>query len=168
MIFYNDWVANRLTFVSKITQMKSDLFAIIICSAFISCKTSAQTNITASQSKNNEMKQFSLLIRVPNSYGTEQAKTVNPQWDKLLEEWKAEGVYVLSFAFPGESYTVSGTEKTVKKETVFSGNLKVVSNIVLQAETIEQVLELAKSCPILLYGGTVEVREIPKPIIITR
>jgi hypothetical protein len=148
--------------------MKSGLFAIIICLAFICCKTSAQTNIAASQSKKNEMKQFSLLVRVPETYGGEQAKLVNPQWDKLLEQWNEEGVYVLSFAFPGESHTISGPEKVVKNETVLSGNLKVVSNIVLQSETTEQVLELAKSCPILLYGGTVEVREIPKPIKLTK
>ena len=105
------------------------------------------------------------MVRVPDSYNAEQAKAVNPLWDKLLEKWKAEGAYVLSFAFPGESYTVSGTDKMVKKETVLAGNLKVVSNIVLQAKTIEQAIELAKSCPILIYGGTVEIREIPKPIL---
>lgn len=146
--------------------MKPGLFAIIICSGFIS-KTSAQTNIAASQSKINEMKQFSLLVRVPETYSGEQAKLVNPKWDKLLEQWKAAGVYVQSFAFPGESYTVLGSEKSVKKETVLSDNLKVVSNIVLQAKTIEQAIDLAKSCPILLYGGTVEVRQIPRPIKLT-
>ncbi|WP_255501608.1 hypothetical protein [Olivibacter sp. SDN3] len=114
------------------------------------------------------MKQFSVLVRVPETYGGEQAKLVNPQWDKLLEQWKEKGFYVLSFAFPGESYTVSGSEKSVKKETVLSDNLKVVSNIVLRAKTIEQALELAKSCPILIYGGKVEVREIPKPIKLTK
>ncbi len=108
------------------------------------------------------MKQYSLLVSVPDTYGTEQAKSVGPKWEKLLEQWKADSVYVLSFAFPGESFTVSGNEKLIKKETVLSGNLKVVSHIVLQAETIEQALELSKSCPILLYGGKVEVREIPK------
>src|SRR5215203_3817922 len=144
--------------------MKSGLIAIIICSILICSKTYAQTGIDTAQSKSKKMKQFSLLIRVPNSYNSEQAKTVNPQWDKLIEKWKAEGVYILSFAFPGESYTVSGTEKKIKKETVLSDNLKVVSNIVIQAENIERALELSKSCPILLYGGTVETREIPKPI----
>jgi hypothetical protein len=144
--------------------MKPSLLAMIICLATLVCKTSAQTNIASPQSKKNEMKQFSLLVRVPITYGTEQAKLVGPEWDKLLERWKGEAVYVLSFAFPGEGHTVSGPEKKVKKETVLSDNLKVVSNIVLQAETMEQALELAKACPILLYGGTVEVREIPKPV----
>ncbi|MNL12059.1 hypothetical protein D3C87_1329200 [compost metagenome] len=131
--------------------MKTGLSAVVICMALISGKTYAQ-------------KQYSLLVRVPDTYTTEQAKSVGPLWDKLLEKWKADGVYVLSFAFPGESYTVTGNEKSVKKETVLSANLKVVSNIVLRAENMEQALALAKSCPVLLYGGKVEVREIPKPV----
>ena len=127
-------------------------------------KTYAQANNTASQSKTNAMKQYSLLVRVPENYTTEQAKTAGPLWDKLLAQWKAGGVYVLSFAFPGESYTVTGSEKSIKKEIVLSGDLRVVSNIVLQAKTMDEALELAKSCPVLLYGGKVEVREIPKPV----
>lgn len=144
--------------------MKSSLLILVICSMFVSCKTLAQVTADTSQSKSKKMKQFSLLVRVPGSYNGEQAKAVSPQWDKLIEKWKADGVYILSFAFPGESYTVSGTEKTIKKETVLSDNLKVVSNVVLQAENIEQALELSKLCPILPFGGTVEVREIPKAL----
>ncbi|MDR6968824.1 hypothetical protein J2X31_002850 [Flavobacterium arsenatis] len=147
--------------------MQSGLFSIIICSLFIGDTAYAQTNSSLVQSKQNEMKQFSLLVRVPENYGTLEAKKANPEWDKLLEHWKKEGVYILSFAFPGESYTLSGVEKKIRKETVLSGNLKVVSHIVLQTETIGQALELAKSCPILLYGGMVEVREIPKPLNLT-
>jgi hypothetical protein len=147
--------------------MKTSLLMIIICQALICGKASAQTIITESQPKKDDMKQFSLLVRVPETYGIEQAKLAGPQWEKLLKQWKTEGVYIVSFAFPGESYTVSGTEKLVKKETVLSNNLKVVSNIVLKAKTMEQALELAKSCPILLYGGSVEVREIPKSITLT-
>ena len=110
------------------------------------------------------MKQYSLLVRVPDTYTAAQAQSAAPQWEILLEQWKTDGVYVLSFAFPGESFTVSGNEKLVKKETVLSAHLKVVSNVVLQAETMEEALELAKSCPVLLYGGQVEVREIPRPV----
>lgn len=143
--------------------MKSGLFAIFTCIALLGGKIYAQKNSNHQQQK-IQMKQYSLLVRVPNTYTTEQAKLVGPLWERLLEQWKAEGVYVLSFAFPGESYTVSGKEPLIKKETVLSGNLKVVSNLVLQAESMEQALMLAKSCPVLLYGGKVEVREIPKPV----
>jgi hypothetical protein len=143
--------------------MKSVVAAVILCLAFSGNAAYSQTN-SSSQSKNDQMKQYSLLVRVPDTYTTEQARTAGPQWDKVLEQWKADGVYVLSFAFPGEGYTITGKEKEVKKETVFSGNLRVVSNIVLQAKTMEAALELAKACPVLPYGGKVEVREIPKPV----
>lgn len=114
--------------------------------------------------KNSEMKQFSVLVRVPETYKREQARSIDPEWDNLIKHWKAQNNYIISFAFPGESYTVSGSERSIKQETVLSGNLKVVSNIVLQAETIMEALELAKACPILAHGGKVEVREIPKAI----
>lgn len=143
--------------------MKIGRLVIIICFAFICGKAIAQTN-NGSSSKINTMKQFSLLVRVPDTYGKEQAQLVGPLWDKLIDQWKEAKVYILSFPFPGESYTISGSEKIMRKETVLSNNLKVVSNIVLQSESMEQALELAKSCPILQYGGTVEVREIPNPI----
>ena len=143
--------------------MKAGPLVIIICLAFIGSKAIAQIN-SASSSKMNTMKQFSLLVRVPDTYGKDQAQLVGPLWDKLIDQWKEADVYILSFPFPGESYTISGSERIMRKETVLSNNLKVVSNIVLQSESMEQALELAKSCPILQYGGTVEVREIPNPI----
>jgi hypothetical protein len=147
--------------------MKPGLLTLTICSILICCISYAQTGAEKSTSKTKKMKQFSLLIRVPDSYTSAQAKTVGPQWDELIAKWKTEGVYVLSFAFPGESYTVSGKGKEIKKETVLSDNLKVVSNIVIKAENIQHAVELAKSCPILSYGGKVETREIPKPIQVT-
>lgn len=140
--------------------MKSYLLAIIIGS--LSIKAFAQAGTAAIQSKNNQMKQFSLLVRVPVTYTTEQARLTGPLWDKTVEEWKAKGVYILSFAFPGESYTVSDAGKEIKKEAVISNNLRVVSNIVLQAADKDQAIELAKACPILAHGGSVEIREIPK------
>lgn len=144
--------------------MKSGLFA-VFATLFLSGVTLAQTGSEVLPPiKIKKMKQFSLLVRVPDTYHPEQAKTVNPLWDKLLATWKATGVYVISFAFPGEGYTVTGDEKTIKKETVFSGHLRVVSNIVLQTATMQQALELSKACPVLPYGGTVEVREIPRLI----
>ena len=107
------------------------------------------------------MKEFSFLVRVPVSYSREQVSAANPKWNSLIEQWKSDGIYIISFPFPGESYVVAGKSKIIKKESVISDNLRVVSNIFLQVENIEAALELAKSFPILEYGGSVEVREIP-------
>lgn len=149
--------------------MNPKLVTALFCLSLFSVKTNGQTSnspaATASQ-KSAPMKTFSLLVRVPVTYTTEQAKAVGPIWDKTIEQWKTDGVYVLSFAFPGESYVVAGPAKTIREETVVAGNLKVVSNIVLRAATMEAAIDLAKSCPVLEYGGTVEVREIPRGLVL--
>jgi len=109
-------------------------------------------------------KHFSLVVRVPVSYTKQQANAVGPQWDRLVEQWKNNNVYILSFAFPGEGYVIDGERETVKKEAVLSGDLRVVSNIVLKADNLEDAVELAKQCPTLAHGGSVEVREIPNGV----
>ncbi|HWV70624.1 MAG TPA: hypothetical protein VN040_02870 [Pseudosphingobacterium sp.] len=137
----------------------SRLFGII---GFVLLGFYSYAQINNSKAKMKEMnKEFSLLVRVPLSYSTEQAKAVGPEWIKVIDQWKKEGVYVYSFAFPGESHVVTGPTKSVKKETVVANNLRVVSNVILRAKGIKDVLELAKDCPVLAHGGTVEVREIP-------
>ena len=108
------------------------------------------------------MKEFSLLVRVPVSYTSEQVKAAGPKWDALLDKWKADSIYIISFPFPGEGYIVSGAEKSIKKGAVISENLRVVSNLFIRAINIESAVDLAKACPILDFGGSVEVREIPQ------
>ena len=111
------------------------------------------------------MKEFSLLVRVPVSYTPEQVKAAGPRWDALLDKWKADSIYITSFPFPGEGYIVSGAEKSITKGAVVSDSLRVVSNLFIRAINIERAVDLAKACPILDFGGSVEVREVPqKPV----
>ena len=111
------------------------------------------------------MKEYSFLVRVPVSYSKEQATAANEKWNSLLNQWKTDSIYIISFPFPTDGYVVAGKDKAVRKETVIADNLKVVSNIFLRAKTMEEATALAKSFPILEYGGTVEIREIlPRPV----
>lgn len=129
--------------------------------AILSCLCPAQKTVSHIQ-KSGPMKEFMLLIRVNAvSYTAEKAKAVNPAWNKVIEKWKAGSVFVTSFVFPGESCVLTGPERTVRKEAVVSDDLKVVSAIVLRAADPEAAVELAKACPVLEHGGTVEVREVP-------
>jgi len=116
--------------------------------------------VVPSQAKaTTDLKKFVLVVRVPETYTSEQAKKVGPEWDKTLEYWKAQGVYVESFAFPQPGYIISGRDKQAEAGMITWGGQKVVSIVVLQAENIAQATELAKRCPVLDYGGSVEVRE---------
>ncbi|MBP1651334.1 MAG: hypothetical protein H6Q26_1491 [Bacteroidetes bacterium] len=118
------------------------------------------------------MKAFVVLVKVPLTYTTEQAKAVNPQWEKAIADWKASGHYITSFAYPGESKVIAQQAETknpahpedsnVTTQQATIENLKQVSSILLRAENIDEATILAQSCPILKYGGSVEIREIPK------
>lgn len=100
---------------------------------------------------------FVVLVRVPANYSNELAKSVHPQWVQTIEDWKASGHYVTSFAFPGAS-------ETFPQQAAVKDSMRLVSNIILRAESKAQAMELAKACPVLQYGGSVEVRELPAGI----
>jgi len=146
--------------------MKSKILTGIICLTLFSFKTYAQTTTSNPQTENKKtikMKEFILIVRLPITY-TQQSNEVNEKWAKVVQKWKADSVFVMSFVFPTEGYVLSGSERTVKKESVISNNLRVVSNIILLANDIEAAIELAKVCPIFDFGGTVEVREVQRPV----
>jgi hypothetical protein len=114
-----------------------------------------------------KMKAFVVLVKVPLTYTTELARSVNPKWEKAIAGWKASGHYITSFAFPGEGYVINDTARVLSREMVSSEAKRQVSNILLRAATLEEAIELAKVCPVLDHGGSVEVREIPngEPVI---
>lgn len=152
--------------------MKLSILAVITGLTLFTHATYGQKDNFTSHSetrKSTHMKEFSLLIRVPLTYTSEQAKAVNPKWNALINQWTVDSIYITSFAFPGDGYVITGSEKIVTKEAVVSNNLKVVSNLFIRALNIEKAIELAKACPILEFSGTVEVREIPpRPIVAER
>lgn len=52
------------------------------------------------------------------------------------------------------------SDKSIIEGIKISEALTIGGNMVVKANTIEQAAEMAKDCPILLMGGTVEVRDI--------
>jgi hypothetical protein len=99
-------------------------------------------------------------VRVPITYTPEQVVAANEVWKVLLDKWKQQNIYITSFPFPSDGSLVSGKEKTVTNGSVITNGFKVVSNIFLSAESEESAIELAKTFPVLEYGGSVEIRKI--------
>jgi hypothetical protein len=109
------------------------------------------------------MKEFLLLFRgdygaVPPQ-GTEEWQATAKKWQDWIGGIAAQNKWVA----PGQQLSPAG--KVVKangvitdgpyteiKETLFS-------YCTIRAESLEEAAELAKGCPILLIGGSVEVRE---------
>lgn len=146
MIFYKDDEPPRPNFVKKNKMITAVLMTIAALA-------------TGEANEHADLKKFVLVVRVPETYTSEQAKAVNPEWHKTIEYWKAQGAYLESFAFPRPGNIISGGDKKAEAGSISSNGQRVVSIVVLQAETMAQATELAKQCPILDHGGTVEVRE---------
>lgn len=107
------------------------------------------------------MKQFILLVRVPADYSPETARAVNPAWNAVTDKWKADGIWVSSFVFPGNSFVVTGTSRQISSGYVLADNRKLVSAIILLATDQKEAVLLAGACPVLDHGGSVEVKEVP-------
>ncbi len=136
--------------------------ALFISTTFFSQEKNKQL---AKPINESTMKEYILLNRVPSNYGPVEAKQVREAWDKVLKKWKSDSLFVISFVFPNEGYVISGSEKIAKKEIVLANNMKIVSTIILKAKNFEDIIELAKECPIIEQGGTVEICEVqPRPI----
>lgn len=136
-------------------------YCLAVAAFFSPClQLKAQTNrsINNQTSKQILMKEFILLIRLPINYGPAEAANVRESWNKLTDKWRAENIFVTSFVFPDEGYVVS-SDKTAKKESVVSDDVKMISSIIVRAVTMEDALLLAKACPVLEQGAKIEVRE---------
>lgn len=147
--------------------MKTKLVALLLGLAVSLPYLYAQTGSISSSAtvkKSGIMKTFIVLVKVPVSYTPAQAKEVHPKWRKALNQWKSDGVYITSFAFPGESLVADSADKKGSLKTVTGDGRRLVSNILLRAETLEQATAIAGICPVLEYGGAIEVREVPEGI----
>lgn len=105
-------------------------------------------------------KEFISLVYLPLQYETADAQIVRPEWNILLDKWKADNTYVTSFVYPVKGYLVVGPEKTVQEGSLTAGKLKLISSLILKAADYEEALSLAKTFPVLKQGGTIEVREV--------
>jgi hypothetical protein len=106
--------------------------------------------------------EFMLLFRF-------EPTTEQPTPEQLQEMGKCWGEFIGTIAMQGRLVSTHqlGFEgnQIFADQTIQEGfhvtNLQMIAgNMVLKAESMEVATNLAKKCPILLMGGTVEVRNI--------
>jgi hypothetical protein len=99
--------------------------------------------------------------------GSDAAAKITPeemqQHMQKWEKWIGEGMQKGWMLNPGDGLTEEG--RVVKAKVVTDGPFVESKEIVggfsiVQADTIDAAVQLAKGCPGLLYGGTVEVRRL--------
>jgi hypothetical protein len=110
------------------------------------------------------MKEFLLIFRdVPPSgdavFSPEQLKEISKPW----QDWMGGIAAQNKLASRGNRLSFGGA--TLRADTVTDGPYAEIKEIILgytvvKADTLEEAVQLAKGCPILAQGGTVEVRDI--------
>ena len=109
-----------------------------------------------------QSKEFMLLFRYEPSNEEptrEQLQEMQKHWGEYIGGIAMQGKLVSTHQLGFEGKTIFPNLLTEEGFHVAEGQT-VGGNIVLKAESIESASELAKKCPILFMGGTVEVRDI--------
>ena len=115
--------------------------------------------------KRTIMRQFIFLLRPSvKSLSEEQIKQRTIQWRSLIFSLARQGKLVAWQVFENEGAKVSGAgNRIVEDHPVVENNESAGGVITITAENFEEAVELSKSCPVLDYGGSVEVRPLKPP-----
>jgi hypothetical protein len=110
-----------------------------------------------------QVNEFMLLFRYEpnNNYQPTEADMaeMHQQWGAFFGNIAIQEKLVSThqLGFEGKQIAADGTVT----EGIYVADKQVVGgNMVVKAATIEEAVEMAKKCPILFMGGTVEVRAI--------
>jgi hypothetical protein len=106
--------------------------------------------------------QFMLLFRFEpgNEQPTpEQMQEMHKQWGEFIGSIAMQGKLVSTYQLGFEGMQIAA-DGTIDEAINIAEGKTLGGNMVLMADTMEVATELAKNCPILLMGGTVEVRNI--------
>ena len=110
------------------------------------------------------MKEYMMLFRHEQTEGgeappSEQMQAVMKQWQTWIKGIAANGKY-------GGVNRLLSEGKTLKPGNAITdgpyaeGKEVVGGYLVVKADSLDEAVEMAKSCPNLLYGGNVEVRTV--------
>ena len=106
--------------------------------------------------------EFMLLFRfAPNNEQPtpEQLQEMGKQWGEFIGTIAMQGKLVSTYQLGFDGIKINANQTTENGFYIAEGQM-VAGNMVLKAASIEVATELAKKCPILLMGGSVEVRII--------
>ncbi|MFM2269285.1 MAG: hypothetical protein RL757_2726 [Bacteroidota bacterium] len=91
----------------------------------------------------------------PEDMQTELAK-----WGAWIGGIAEQGKFIASDALDNNGKTVKGSKKVVTDGPFTEGKELVSGYLILQADSIDEAVELSYGCPIYDHDGTLEVRKI--------
>lgn len=108
------------------------------------------------------LNEFMLLFRLePSNEKTtpEQLTEMHEHWGKFIGGIASQAKLVSTTRLGFEGNLIDD-ELRVNKGIAMSENKTLSGNMVLKASSLEEATDMAKGCPILKMGGTVEVRSV--------
>ena len=110
-----------------------------------------------------QKKEFMLVFRYEPSQDYQPTPAdlnkMHQQWGTFIGNIAIQEKLVSTHQLGFEGKQIS-TNKSVAEGIHISDKQTIGGNMIVRAGSIDEAVELGKDCPILLYGGTVEVRSI--------
>lgn len=109
-----------------------------------------------------QTKEFMLLFRFEPSNvqpTQEQLQEMQKQWGQFIGTIAMQGKLVSTYQLGFEGNQIFA-DHTMKSGICVAERQTLSGNMVLKAESLEVATDLAKKCPILHMGGSVEVRDL--------
>jgi hypothetical protein len=125
--------------------------------------TKAINQILSNTTKSKQMKEYMMIFRNEKMEGempsAEQMQMVMQQWQSWIGRIAKQGNYNGTNRLLAEGKTVK-PNKVVTDGPYMEAKEMVGGYLIVKANSLDEALEMAQSCPNLLYGGNVEVRAV--------
>jgi hypothetical protein len=108
------------------------------------------------------MKEYMMIFRNEKSDqkpSDEQMKMVMDQWQKWISGLAKEGKYSGTNRLLSEGKTIR-PNKIITDGPYMEAKEMVGGYLIVKANSLDEAIEIAKGCPNLLYGGSVEIRTV--------
>lgn len=119
---------------------------------------------TLNKNKYKAMKRFIILVREPDGRAdqpTEQeAKAHRDNWNKWFAKYGPSGKFSGGSALSLNGKMIKGPDAQVINEIHKTGIEIIGGYLLIQAETLDEAVEIARELPVYEVGGYVEVREL--------
>lgn len=106
---------------------------------------------------------FMLIFRFTPNFEyhptTEENAQMHEQWGRFIGEIALKEKLVSTHQLGFEGRQID-TNQNISNEICVQENQTIGGNMIVRSNSIEEATELAKGCPILSMGGSVEVRSI--------
>ena len=110
------------------------------------------------------MNEYMMLFRNEKSEGgpaplAEQMQTVMKQWQTWIKGIAANGKYSGTNRLLSEGKSLK-PGNAITDGPYAEGKEIVGGYLIVKADSLDEAVEMAKSCPNLIYGGNVEIRSV--------